>query len=73
MNSRGLEGFSKTNKSSFQVNLEDLIKELNSVKNDMSIIKGMEISEEAKKLPLEELQKQLGEVKEKMHDCIDTL
>lgn len=33
----------------------------------------MEISDEAKKLPLKELEIQINEVKERMHNYIDTL
>lgn len=52
---------------------ESLKKEYDSIKRDISIIKDMEISEEAKKLSLEELEKQINEVKERMHNFIDTL
>ena len=52
---------------------ESLKNEYDSIKRDISTIKDMEISEEAKKLPLEELEKQINEVKEKMHNFIDTL
>ena len=52
---------------------EKLKEEYDSIKADMYRIKTMEISDEAKKLPLEELQKQIDDVKERMHDYIDTL
>ncbi len=52
---------------------EELKKEYDSIKNDIRQINGMEISSEAKKLPLEELQKQIDDVKERMHNYIDTL
>lgn len=52
---------------------EYLKREYDSIKSDMSRIKEMEISDEAKKLPLEELQKQIDDVKERMHNYIDTL
>ena len=68
MNSRMLEGFNKT-----QTPWEDLLRELNSVKDDICMIKNMEVSEEAKLPILEELQKQANEVKEKMHNHIDSL
>lgn len=68
MNSRMLEGFNKTTTS-----LDDLLVELNSVKDDISLIRHMSVSEEVKLPILEELQKQAYEVKEKMHNHIDTL
>ncbi len=52
---------------------EELKREYDSIKCDMNRIDGMEISAEAKKLPLEELQKQIDDVKERMHNYIDTL
>lgn len=52
---------------------ESLKKKYDSIKRDISTIKDMEISEDAKKLPLEELEKQINEVKERMHNFIDTL
>lgn len=52
---------------------ENLKTEYNSIKGDMNRIQEMPISEEAKKLPLEELQKQIEEIKERMHNYIDTL
>ncbi len=52
---------------------EELRTEYNSLKSDMNYIKRMEISDEAKKLPLEELQKQIDDIKERMHNYIDTL
>lgn len=50
-----------------------LKEELDSIKADIHTISTMEISEEAKSLPLEELQKQIKDVKERMHKCIDKL
>ena len=52
---------------------EELKREYDYIKSDMNRIKDMEISDEAKKLPLEELQKQIDDVKERMHNYIDTL
>lgn len=54
-------------------NFDVLKEEYDSIKNDISRIKAMGLSEEAKKLPLEELQKHINDVKERMHDYIDTL
>ena len=52
---------------------EELRKEYGYIKSDIKSIENMEISEEAKKLPLEELNKQLNDIKERMHNYIDTL
>lgn len=52
---------------------DDLKEELDSIKRDIDTIKDMEVSEEVKKPILAELEKQVNEVKEKMHDYIDTL
>ncbi len=53
--------------------LDKLQDELNSIRNDIKTIKLMEISEEAKKLPLEELENQVSEIKERMHNAIDEI
>ena len=68
MNPRMLECFDKP-KTSF----ESLMEELNSIKDDIRMIKNMQVSEEAKQPILAELEQQVNEVKEKLHDCIDTL
>lgn len=47
--------------------------DLDSVRKNISIIEKMKISEEAKKLPLEELEKQVSEIKERMHNAIDEI
>ena len=52
---------------------EKLKEEYDSIQKDIYTIKNMEITEEAKKLPLEELESQKNEVKERMHNYIDTL
>ena len=52
---------------------ESLRQEYDYFKGDIERITEMNISDEAKKLPLEELQKQINEIKERMHDYIDTL
>lgn len=52
---------------------ESLKKEYDFIKRDISSIKEMKISDDAKKLPLEELQKQINEIKERMRNYIDTL
>lgn len=50
---------------------EELKEEYNLIKRDMNVIKKMKISEEAKDLPLKELQEQIDAIKERMHDVID--
>lgn len=52
---------------------DDLKKELDSVYNDIRLVNTMEVSDEAKAPMLAELKKQVNEIKEKMHDYIDTL
>lgn len=69
MNSRMVGCYDKPHKSEF-----DLLKsEYDAIKSDIHKIEGMEVSDEAKKPILEELQKQINEVKEKMHNYVDTL
>lgn len=51
--------------------LEELIDEVDSIKRDIETIKDMKISDEAKVKPIEELEKQIAEVKERMHNAID--
>jgi hypothetical protein len=53
--------------------LESLQTELNRIKRDIDTIKQMEISGQAKQLPLLELQIELEKVKEKMHKLVDEL
>lgn len=53
--------------------LGDLMQELNSIERDVDTIRGMKVSDEAKKPILAELERQKNEVKERMHNCIDRL
>lgn len=53
--------------------LDKLLEEINAIKYDIMTIKNMEISDEAKAKPIEELEKQIAEVKERMHNAIDEL
>ncbi len=69
MNSKVFEHFDDSKRDTF----ESLKKEYDSIQSDIYAIKNMEIKEEAKKLPLEELKKQINDVKERMHNYIDTL
>lgn len=52
---------------------ENLKEEYDCIKRDIAIIKRLKISEEAKQLPLQELEKKVDEIKERMHNFIDTL
>lgn len=72
MNSRGLASHCHDAKRD-KDNLNDLIKDINAIKRDILTIKNMDISDEAKAKPIEELEKQILEVKERMHNAIDEL
>ena len=50
---------------------EELKEEYDDIKKDMRTIETMNISKEAKALPLKELQEQIDDIKERMHDVID--
>ncbi len=52
---------------------DDLKCEFDSINRDVSTIKEMEVSDEVKAPILAELQRQINEVKEKMHVYIDSL
>lgn len=52
---------------------ENLKEEYDCIKKDISTIKNLKISEEAKQLSLQELKKKADEIKERMHNFIDTL
>jgi hypothetical protein len=69
MNSSGFKGLDNQRKTTW----DDLKKEFDSIKRDIAIISNMEVSEESKAPMLTELKKQINEVKEKMHDYIDSL
>lgn len=56
-----------------RVTFESLKTEYDSIKNDITTIKRMDITDEARELPLKELYKQIDDVKENMHNYIDTL
>lgn len=53
--------------------LESLQTELNSIKRDISTVKQMKISDEAKVFPLLELENKIKEVKQKMHKLVDEM
>ena len=70
MNNRGLlDHMGETKRENF----DDLKAEYDAIKRDIDRIKCMEVSEEAKQPILAELQGQINEVKEKMHNYIDRL
>lgn len=50
-----------------------LVEELNSIKKDKQVIQDMELSDEAKQKCFEDLDKQLADVKERMHNAIDEM
>lgn len=52
---------------------ESLKKEYDGIQNDIYTINKMSISDEAKQIVLKELNEQINEVKERMHDYIDKL
>ena len=70
MNSCGLlDHIGETKRENFY----DLESEYNAIKQDIDHIRTLEVSEEAKEPILAELQEQINEVKEKMHNYIDRL
>lgn len=69
MNSKSFEHHDEIKSDTY----EKLKEEFDSIQNDIFTIINMEISEEAKRLPLQELETQKNEVKERMHNYIDTL
>lgn len=50
-----------------------LMNELNSIKRDKQVIQNMELSDEAKQKCFEDLDKQLANVKERIHNAIDEM
>lgn len=52
---------------------DGLMDELKSIKKDKEIIQNMELSEESKQKCFEDLDKQLADVKERMHNTIDEM
>lgn len=47
--------------------------EYDGIQDDIRTINSMNVSDEAKQIVLKELNEQINEVKERMHDCIDKL
>lgn len=52
---------------------DNLMDKLKSIKRDKEIIQDMELSDEAKQKCFEDLDKQLLDVKERMHNAIDEM
>lgn len=52
---------------------EKLKNEYDGIKEDIRLINGMELSDETKQIAIKELNDQINEIKERMHDCIDKL
>lgn len=52
---------------------DNLIDELKSIKRDKKIIQDMELSDEVKQKCFDDLDKQLLDVKERMHNAIDEM
>ena len=71
MHSRSLSGFHQAERDI--TDFDKLKKELDSIKRDVEKIKDMEVSEESKEPILKELEIQINEVKERMHNAIDAM
>lgn len=71
MTSKGIShyGDAKRDASAF----DKLLDELKYIKRDKQTISEMELSDEAKQKCFEELDKQITEVKERMHNAIDEM
>lgn len=52
---------------------ESLKAEYDGIKDDIETINDMNVSNEAKQIVQKELNEQINEIKERMHDCIDKL
>lgn len=50
-----------------------LMDELNSIKRDKQVIQDMELSDGAKQKCFDDLDKQLADIKERMHNAIDEM
>lgn len=55
------------------LHLNKLLAEFNYIKKDIDTINRMEISEEAKAPAIAELNKQIADIKERMHNAIDEM
>lgn len=69
MHPSSFRGFDEPKRDTY----ESLKSEYDGIQNDIQTITNMNISEEAKQVPLKELREQINEIKERMHNCIDKL
>lgn len=72
MTDKGLASYCGTSKRDVTV-FDKLVDELKSIQKDKQIISEMELSEEAKQKCYEDLDKQMADVKERMHNAIDEM
>jgi len=71
MHSKCISGFHRAEKDA--TDFDKLKEELDSIKSDIQKIKNMEVTEESKEPILKELEIQVNEVKERMHNAIDAM
>lgn len=71
MNSKSLSGFGQARRDATE--FDKLIDELKSIQKDKQTIEDMQLSDEAKQKCYEDLDKQMAEVKERMHNAIDEM
>lgn len=71
MNSKSLSGFHQARRDVTE--FDKLVDELKSIQKDKETISEMQLSEEAKQKCYEDLDKQMAEVKERMHNAIDEM
>ena len=71
MNSGCNSHFRDAKKDATSVGFNSLLYELRSIKEDIESIEKMGLSEEAKTLATKDLEKQINDVKERMHNAID--
>ena len=71
MNSKSLSGFHQARRDATE--FDKLVDELKSIQNDKVTVSEMQLSEETKQKCYEDLDKQIAEVKERMHNAIDEM
>ena len=71
MHSNSLSGFHQARRDATE--FDKLVDELKSIQKDKQTIADMELSEEAKQKCYEDLDKQMADVKERMHNAIDEM
>jgi hypothetical protein len=72
MTDKGLASYCGTSKRD-AIAFDKLVDELKSIQKDKQTISEMELSEEAKQKCYEDLDKQMADVKERMHNAIDEM